>query len=265
VETESVNNDPEVIDDIDIESEISDDEPEANKEGQTTAGDEVSGDALDDSQLGQDLGQLITEIRQGEEKFRQGEEKFQHSSEDTAGNLEADPFDPSHFSLDSPFRAAENQSEAPSTVEAEEKDQSSDSATAAETGMGPGAELSGLGTTAVRPEGGANPESDDAAATIAQLVSEIETALQRYTEGERRRADELIAEKEAQVAEQYRRVRNLADKVAKQKAQIQEAKNELKAKLELADRLHIEFDGIRQVLNGKLGVLEQLDKEEAAE
>ena len=38
----------------------------------------------------------------------------------------------------------------------------------------------------------------------------------------------------------------------------------LKAKLELADRLHIEFDSIRQVLNGKLGALDQLDKEEEA-
>ncbi|MDX1529776.1 MAG: hypothetical protein R3337_14195, partial [Gammaproteobacteria bacterium] len=122
----------------------------------------------------------------------------------------------------------------------------------------------GEAATAVAHGSEASAESAEVESTIAQLVSEIETALQRFTQSERQRADQLIAEKEAQVAEQYRKLRSLADKVAKQKAQIQEAKQELKAKLELADRLHIEFDGIRQVLNGKLGVLEELDKEDEA-
>jgi hypothetical protein len=256
VEIESVNNEPEVIDDIDIESEFTDDGPEAKKnEEPTTAGDEGSEDTLDDSQLGQDLGQLITEIRRDEEDFQQ-------SSEETAVEFEADPFDPSHFSLDTPFKSAGGQFESASTTETGEED----NASAAAPGSGPGssAEVTDQGSTAVHTQLGANSESDDATETIAQLVAEIETALQRYTDGERRRADQRIAEKEAEVAEQYRRARNLADKVAKQKAQIQEARNELKAKLELADRLHIEFDGIRQVLNGKLGALDRLDKEEEA-
>ena len=253
-----MNNNPEVIDDIDIESEISDDDPEAINDRQDTASDDVSGDALDDSQLGQDLGRLITEIRRDEENFK-------HSGEEATEDLEPDPFDPSHFSLDTPFRDAASQPEAPSPGESPEKDETSESAAAVETGTGPSAEVSDMESEAVQPDRGARLEIDSPTPSIAQLVSEIETALQRFTEGERRRADQLIAEKEARVAEQYRKVRNLADKVAKQKAQIQEAKNELKAKLELADRLHIEFDGIRQVLNGKLGILDQLDKEEKAE
>lgn len=254
-----MNNEPEVIDDIDIESEISDDGPEVRRnEEQTTAGNEGSGDTLDDSQLGQDLGQLITEIRQDEEDFQQ-------SSEETAGDFEADPFDPSNFSLDTPFKSADGQSEMPATAETGESDDTSDFVAAPGSGAGPSAEDSDGAPTAVKPPLGGNPEGNDATETIAQLVSEIETALQRYTDGERHRADQRIAEKEAEVAEQYRRVRSLADKVAKQRAQIQEARNELKAKLELADRLHIEFDSIRQVLNGKLGALDQLDKEEAAQ
>lgn len=250
-----MNNEPEVIDDIDIESEPSDEEPGSFNEGRASASEEVSEEALGDTQLGQDLGQLLTEIRRDEESFQQSGEKADDDHE-------PDPFDPSNFSLDTPFRTQASQPETSSAVENRGQGELSEPA-AANAMDSASAEIDDE-TSAIAPVAGASVESDEAASTIAQLVSEIETALQRFTQAERQRADQLVAEKEAQVAEQYRRLRNLANKVAKQKEQIQEAKKELKAKLELADRLHIEFDGIRQVLNGKLGVLDQLEEEDEA-
>ena len=247
-----MNNESEVIDDIAIESDESDDDSQPMSGEQESSSDEVPSDALGDTQLGQDLGQLITDIRRDEESFRR-------SSAPAKEELDADPFDPSNFSLDTPFESRPGQAEGAAATDSDEApeapalkavddESAGDEEAAAAVAQGPGA----------------SAESAEAESTIAQLVSEIETALQRFTRAERQRADQLIAEKEAQVAEQYRKLRSLADKVAKQKAQIQEAKKELKAKLELADRLHIEFDGIRQVLNGKLGVLEELDKEDEA-
>jgi hypothetical protein len=52
----------------------------------------------------------------------------------------------------------------------------------------------------------------------------------------------------------------LTDRVAKQKAQIQKAKTELEKKLDVADRLHNEFDEIRSVLDGQIGAIDALDK-----
>lgn len=254
-----MNNEPEVIDDIDIESEFSDNEPQPTDERQTSASEEVSEDALDDTQLGQHLGRLITEIRQDEETFQQTSAPGRPAGDET----EPDPFDPSHFSLDTPFDSQASEAAAPSAVESQGEDEMSEFVTGAETADRASAGGDDTASTTARADN-ASGEGEDPSPAIAQLVTEIETALQRFTQSERLRADQLIAEKEAQVAEQYRRLRNLANKLAKQKAQIQEAKKELKAKLEVADRLHIEFDGIRQVLNGKLGVLDQLEKEDEA-
>lgn len=234
-----MNNESEVIDDIEIESELSEDQSQPDDQEHTSGGEEVSRDSgelsedsLGDTQLGQNLGELITEIKRDEESFQQSAAPGKQADDDS------DPFDPSNFSLDSSFSAptAESAEDASARTPSEDDEP-----------MAEDQEISG---------------DDDAGRAIAQLVAEIESTLQRFTQAERDRAAQLVAEKEAQVAEQYRQLRSLADKVAKQKAQIQEAKRELKAKLELADRLHIEFDGIRQVLNGKLGVLEQLEKEE---
>jgi regulator of replication initiation timing len=69
-----------------------------------------------------------------------------------------------------------------------------------------------------------------------------------------------LSANEARIAEHYRRLKGLADKVAKQKAQIQAAKKELEQKLEVADRLHTEFDEIRQVLGGQIGAIDALEK-----
>ncbi len=252
-----MNNEPEVIDDIDIESEISSDQPQPSGDEHASASEAISEDPLADTQLGQDLGQLITEIRRDEENFQQ-------SGEAADGDPEPDPFDPNNFSLDTSFNSPESRPGSPWAVESQGEEEVSETLLGEEPADSGSAEVDEMVSAAALAAGSASPESDDAASAIAQLVSEIEIALQRFTQAERLRADQRIAEREAQVAEQYRKVTNLADKVAKQKAQIQEARKELKAKLELADRLHIEFDGIRQVLNGKLGLLEQLEKEEEA-
>ncbi|MDH3318028.1 MAG: hypothetical protein OER43_20005, partial [Gammaproteobacteria bacterium] len=127
---------------------------------------------------------------------------------------------------------------------------------------------------------------------LSSALLEIESTLRQFAEMERRRYERELdewkakfkkaamiaikkqvdaaranwarksSENETKVAEHYKKLKVLADKVAKQKVEIQKAKQELREKLELADRLHVEFDGIRQVLDGKLGVLDELDKDE---
>lgn len=64
------------------------------------------------------------------------------------------------------------------------------------------------------------------------------------------------------IAEHYRRLKSLTDRVARQKAQIRKAKKEWEKKLDVADRLHHEFDEIRSVLDGQIGAIEALDKNE---
>ena len=121
-------------------------------------------------------------------------------------------------------------------------------------------------------------------------MSGIEEVLQRFAEAERQRSEKQIAEwkvqlkkatmvvikkqvdaararwtknlsaHESAIAEHYRRLKVLADKVARQKAQIELAKKELEEKLKVADQLHTEFDEIRDVLDGKIGALNALDK-----
>lgn len=250
-----MNNEPEVIGDIDIDSEILDLDPETIDDQDTSASDEVPEDELGDTQLGQHLGQLISEIRRDEESFQK--DAAQGAREET-GISEIDPFDPSDFSLDLSAERRENLSSDRSSMEGERGHEVSTPLTETESVESLSGEMD--------PEflGGSSTQEDDVSPVISQLVSEIEAALHRFTQAERSRSAQIIAEKEAQVAEQYRTLRSLANKVAKQKAQIQEAKKELKAKLELADRLHIEFDGIRQVLNGKLGVLDALENEDEA-
>lgn len=202
--------------------------------------DEFSADVLGDTQLGESLGQLINEIKRDEASLRERA----GSAEGAAGDFsEPDPFDPNEFTLDGPFESAEAGLARPPFA---------------------------AGPRAVDEPAG-EVESDEIAdevagdgpqSTVAQAVSEIEAALQRFAQAERDRAEQLVAEKEAKVKEQYERLKILADKVARQKMEIQRAKQELREKLEVADRLHMEFDGIRRVLDGQIGVLESLDQDD---
>ena len=241
VETQIVNNEPEVIDDIENETELTRFESDSMEDKPTSTEDQVSDDDLEDTEIGHHLGQLLTEIR------RDGESSDIEGAGDEASETgqEADPFDPSEFSLDVAEKVYEDDAVAAERGESDDGEVASAAMTPSET----------LETAAAE-------EDEDVNAAISQAVTEIEAALMRYTQAERLRAQQMIAQRESQIAAQQRKLASLAEKVARQKVQIQEAKKELKAKLELADRLHIEFDGIRQVLNGKLGVLDELDKEE---
>ncbi|HSS64965.1 MAG TPA: hypothetical protein VLS27_11065, partial [Gammaproteobacteria bacterium] len=166
-------------------------------EGHASAGDESPEpeDALGDSRLGHDLGQLISEIRRDEEDFQQ--------SGDTAdGDPEPDPFDPSQFSLDTTVNAPAGRPEDAPEADNQEEEGIFESASETETADSASAEVDDLDSASAEGAAGTDRESDEAASAIAQLVSEIETALQRFTQAERDRADQLIAEREAQVAEQ---------------------------------------------------------------
>ena len=89
-------------------------------------------------------------------------------------------------------------------------------------------------------------------ATMIVIKKQVDTARAKWMQ------NQSIGE--AKIAEHYRRLKARADKVARQKAQIQQAKKELEKKLEVADRLHTEFDEIRQVLDGQIGAIDALDK-----
>ena len=88
-------------------------------------------------------------------------------------------------------------------------------------------------------------------ATMIVIKKQVDTARAKWMQS--------LSANEAKIAEHYRRLKALADKVAKQKAQIQTAKKELEQKLEVADRLHSEFDEIRHVLDGQIGAIDALD------
>ena len=136
------------------------------------------------------------------------------------------------------------------------------------------------------------PAGGQTDAELSQAISGMEAVLQRFAEAERRRCEQKLTEWKVQlkkatmivikkqvdtarekwmknlsanqetIAEHYRRLKLLTDRVAKQKAQIQKAKKELEKKLEVADRLHDEFDEIRNVLDGQIGAIDALDKNE---
>ena len=226
---------------------------------------EIPHDALGDTQLGRGLRELIKEIGKEKEALRNGivpDEGAGTESQD------GDIFDPSQTRFDQALELAASAQEEPGTT-------------------GNDAERSAGSQAAA-----ANPSSTGGAAEteISRAMSGIEEVLQRFAEAERQRSEKQIAEwkvqlkkatmvvikkqvdaararwtknlsaHESAIAEHYRRLKVLADKVARQKAQIELAKKELEEKLKVADQLHTEFDEIRDVLDGKIGALNALDK-----
>ncbi len=245
-------------------------EPEKHDDDQTSTGDEISEDALGDTHLGKNLGHLIREIGRAHKKVLEGtgsenEAQSGIKDSDTADRMERlnEALEVVDVGGDTP-----NRTSSPEPAQARSSDGKSKDA------------------------GGADSKPGDHQDAISKAMAEIEATLRRFAEAERGHFEEEIAgwkaqfkraamivikkqveaaranwikrssENEAKVAEHYKKLKILADKVAKQKVEIQKAKQELKEKLELADRLHVEFDSIRQVLDGKLGVLDELDKEE---
>lgn len=251
---QSVSNEPEKHDDDD----------------QTSTGDEISQDALGDTHLGKNLGHLIREIGRQHKKVLEGtgsesEARGEIKDSDTADRMER---------LNEALEVVDVGGDTPNRTSSPERAQ-------VQTSDGD-----------TKHAGGADSKHEDNQDPISKAMVEIESTLRRFAEAERGLFEEEIAgwkaqfkkaamivikkqveaaranwikrssENEAKVAEHYKKLKILADKVAKQKVEIQKAKQELKEKLELADRLHVEFDSIRQVLDGKLGVLDELDKEE---
>lgn len=252
-------------------------ETEKHEDDQTSTGDEISQDALGDTHLGKNLGHLIREIGRQHKKVLEGADEDEVAGSETKDSDTADRM--------------ERLNEALEVVDADKED-SNKTATAGETkDKKTVSEPTGVDA---RAGGGAGPVSKrgDTGDSISIAMAEIEDTLRRFAEAERSRHEEEIAawkaqfkkaamivmkkqveaaranwvkrssENEAKVAEHYKKLKVLADRVARQKVEIQKAKQELKEKLELADRLHVEFDSIRQVLDGKLGVLDELDKDE---
>ena len=223
---------------------------------------EIPHDALGDTQLGRGLRELIKEIGREKEALQNGLVPDQAAgSESQDGEI----FDPSQTRFDQALELAASAQEHPAA-----------NGNGAQGPAGP----QDAGTD---PIGTAQSE-------ISRAMSGIEEVLQRFAEAERRRSEKLIAEwkvqlkkatmivikkqvdaarakwmqnlsaHESAIAEHYRRLKALADKVAKQKAQIQLAKKELEEKLKVADQLHTEFDEIRSVLDGQIDAIDALDK-----
>ncbi len=242
----------------------------SNDGGAPGANGEASHDALGDTQLGRSLKELIKEIGKEKEAMQRD---LAAAAPSGTGSQEVDDFDPSQTRFD---RALELAAARPDAEQA-----------------GPnGADSEQSGHSAPVPSAPADAvqlQGADADPGMAEAMTGMAALLQRFAEAERRRSEKAIAEwkvqlkkatmivikkqvdtarakwmqnlsaNEARIAEHYRRLKALADKVAKQKAQIQQAKKELEKKLEVADRLHSEFDEIRHVLDGQIDAIDALD------
>ena len=227
--------------------------------GRRSADGEASHDSLGDTHLGRSLKELIKEIGKERDAIQKGL---------------------------SPAGAPESESKDADTLDLSESrfDQDLELAVSSQRAAEPPGNDTGRGTpTAKQPAAAADPE-------LSQAIAGMEAVFQRFAEAERRRYEQQLAEwkeqlkkatmivikkqvdaararwiqnqagNQAKVAEHYQKLKVLADKVARQKAQIQKAKNELEQKLEVADRLHDEFDEIRNVLDGQLGAIDALDE-----
>lgn len=234
----------------------------AGGDGRTPGNGEGSHDVLGDTNLGRSLKELINEIGRQKEAAQQG--PAQTESQD------ADSFDLSESRFDRDLAEA---------VSAERRATGGRPATAREKAA---------------PEQPAAEEAAESAAgtdiELPEALASVESLLKRLVEAERRRCEQQLTEwkeqlkkatmivikkqvdaararwmqnqgaNQAKLAEQYNRLKALADKVARQKAQIQKAKLELEQKLEVADKLHTEFDEIRSVLGGQIGAIDALDR-----
>jgi hypothetical protein len=246
--------------------------------GQVPGSDEASHDALGDTQLGRSLKELIKEIGKEKEALKRALDPSQ-AAESKQQDAEED-FDPSLTRFDQALELAATATREPG-------------ANGSDTGSQPESQTDAAAPApADAPTRAADdPAESPGAAEISQAMTGMEEVLRRFAEAERKRAEKQLAAwklqlkkatmivikkqvdnararwmenqtfNEAKVAEHYQRLKALADKVAKQKAQIQKAKQELEKKLEVADRLHNEFDEIRTVLDGQIGAIDALDED----
>lgn len=230
---------------------------------------EIPHDALGDTQLGRGLRELIKEIGKEKDALQNG---LVPDGASGTESQDGEVFDPSQTRFDQALELAASGQEEPTAA-----------GNGAEKPAGAPSDQKG----APAENSATDPETD---AEIAQAMSGMEAVLRHLAQAERRRGEQQIAEwkvqlkkatmivikkqvdtargrwmknlsaHEAAIAEHYRRLKVLADKVVRQKAQIQLAKKELEEKLNVADRLHTEFDEIRNVLDGKIDAIDALDK-----
>ena len=250
-------------------------------DGQAPRSDEASNDALGETQLGRSLKELIKEIGKEKAALKRALDPALAAEAEQQGAEE--DFDPSLSRFD---QALELAATGPREPKAAGGDTEIHADSQADTQVD---------SAVPAPEPVVSAASDGSAklpaeAAIAHAVTGMEEVLRRFAEAERKRAEEQLAEwkiqlktatmivikkqvdtararwmenqtfNEAKIAEHYQRLKALADKVATQKAQIQKAKQELEKKLEVADRLHTEFDEIRSVLDGQIGAIDALDE-----
>jgi chromosome segregation ATPase len=252
--------------------------------GKIPGGEEAPHDALGDTQLGRSLKELIKEIGREKEALKRALDPA--LADEAEKQAAEEDFDPSISRFDQALELAATGPREPKTNGSDTGDLSEDPSESQVDAAPPS-------TPAPAPEPAA-AAADSAESPVEGAISEamrgMEEVLRRFAEAERRRAEEELAEykiqlkkatmivikkqvdaararwtesqtfNEAKVAEHYQRLKALADKVAKQKAQIQKAKHELEKKLEVADRLHTEFDEIRTVLDGQIGAIDALDE-----
>lgn len=241
---------------------------ELNDDDWASASSGASHDDLGNTKVGRSLTELIAEIRNEKDSLQEN-----LASDEPAGTAsqDADAFDPSVSQLDQTLEQVAAEGDGFDPVETDPAPAADDPPAADE------------------PAHEADPADMDIDADMSQAVSGIEAILQRFAEAERRRSEQQLAEwkehvknatmivikkqvdaaranwsqnqaaSEAKITAQYHKLKVLADRVARQKAQIQSAKKELEAKLAVADRLHTEFDEIRQVLGGQIGAIDALD------
>ena len=247
--------------------------------GHPRENDEASHDALGDTHLGRSLKELIKEIGREKEALRRALDASQASG--AAPREPEEDFDPSQTRFDQALELAAATARDPQTP---------DGAGAKGPGDAPPAPA-----PASPPAATSDAEDPAAESAIAEALAAFEEILRRFAEAERKRSEAQIAEwkvqlkkatmivikkqvdaararwlesqssNEAQLQAHYQRLKALADKVARQKAQIQKAKQELENKLEVADRLHSEFDEIRSVLDGQIDAIDALDADEDQE
>ena len=241
----------------------------SNNGGPFPAGTEIPHDALGDTQLGRSLKELIKEI--GKEKDA-AQERLASVAASGGESQDGDDFDPSLSRFDQALELAAG------TQEGTE-------------GAGDGAASADHPPPTPGNSAVANAPADgQVGAEMSQAISGMEAVLQRFAEAERHRYEQKLSEwkvrlkkatmivikkqvdtararwmrnlsaNQETIAEHYRRLKLLTDRVAKQKVQIQKAKTELEKKLDVADRLHNEFDEIRSVLDGQIGAIDALDK-----
>lgn len=245
----------------------------SNDGGKSSTDGELSHDALGDTQLGRGLKELIKEIGKEKDALQKGLASAQAPGGDSR---DGDDFDASLSRFDQALELA---------ASGEDGSGNADHGGAHAKGRS-----SIPGNATEKTAEAADPTGADAGAEMSQAMSGMEAVLQQFAEAEHRRCEQKLAEwkvqlkkatmivikkqvdtararwmqnlsaNEAKIADHYRRLKVLTDKVARQKAQIQKAKKELEEKLAVADRLHDEFDEIRNVLDGQIGAIDALDK-----